>query len=493
MMGFSIALSPQNLMYAFAGSVIGTLTGVLPGVGPSAGIAILIPLTFHLDAAGAIIMLCAIFYGTQYGGTITSVLMNVPGEAASAVTCIDGYQMAKQGRAGAALSIAAIGSFVGGTIATIALVFLALPLAGFALRFGPAETFALMVFGISLVTSLAGKSMVKGLMMGVFGLLIAMVGMDPVRGAARFTFGQMELLDGVGFIPVIMGLLGLAEVIANVENALRPILLGKMSSLMLTKKDLQDSIWPIIRGTVIGCVTGVIPGVGGAATAFMSYVAERRLSKYPEKFGTGVIEAVASPEAGNNAHANAAFIPLFTLGIPPGSAAAVLMGAFIMNGLQPGPFLFVEHPDVVWPVIASMYIGNLILVVLNLPLINMWVKILTIPYSLLFGLILMFMIIGAYSVKQTMFDVGLLTLFGVVGYALKKLDFPVAPAVLTLILGPLMEKSLRRALDLSQGDFSIFLTKPIAATLLVLAAVFLLLPLLRLRPSWGKAGSETEV
>ncbi len=495
MTGFSIALTPQYLMFAFAGSIVGTLVGVLPGVGPSAGIAILIPLTFQLDATGAIIMLCAIFYGTQYGGTITSVLMNVPGEASSAVTCIDGYQMAKKGRAGAALSIAAIGSFIGGTVATIALVFAAPPLTEFALRFGPAETFALMIFGISLVTSLAGKSMVKGLMMGVFGLLLAMVGMDPVRGSPRFTFGQVELMDGVGFIPVIMGLLGLAEILSNAENAMRPILLGKMSSLLVSKKDIKDSVWPIIRGTAIGCFAGVIPGVSGAATSFMSYVAEKKFSKYPEKFGTGVIEGVAGPETGNNAHANAAFIPLFTLGIPPGAAAAVLMGAFIMNGLEPGPFLFTEHPDVVWPVIASMYIGNVILVILNLPLVSIWIKILQIPYSLLFGLILMFMIIGAYSVKQTMFDVGLLTLFGVIGYALKKLDFPVAPAVLTLILGPLMERSLRRALDLSQGDFSVFFTKPISAVLLALAVIFLLSPLLRFRPTWGGAteGEDAEV
>lgn len=490
LMGFSIALTPQNLMFAFAGSLIGTLVGVLPGVGPAAGIAILIPITFQLDAAGAIIMLCAIYYGTQYGGTITSVLMNVPGEAASAVTCMDGYQMARQGRGGAALSIAAIGSFIGGTIATLALVFAAPPLTEFALRFGPAETFALMVFGISLVTSLAGKSMVKGLMMGVFGLLIAMVGMDPVQGAPRFTFDMTELLDGVGFIPVIMGLLGFAEILSNAENALRPILFNKMSSMMLTGKEIKDSIWPIVRGTVIGSLCGVIPGVSGAATSFMSYIAEKRMSSYPEKFGTGVIEGVAGPESGNNAHANAAFIPLFTLGIPPGAAAAVLMGAFIMNGLTPGPFLFTEHPEVVWPVIASMYIGNVMLLVLNLPLIRIWVKVLQIPYSILFGLILAFMIIGAYSVKGTLFDVGLLTVFGVVGYALKKLDFPVAPAVLTLILGPLMERSLRRALDLSMGDFSVFFTKPIAMVLLGLAAILLIAPMLRLRPRWGAAGGE---
>lgn len=491
MTGFSIALSPQNLLFAFIGSVVGTLIGVLPGIGPASGIAILIPLTYQLNPTSAIIMLAAIGYGTQYGGTITSVLMNVPGEAATAITCIDGYQMAKQGRAGAALSIAAIGSFIGGTLATLGLVIAAPPLARMALKFGPPEFFMLMVVGLSLVTGLAGKSMIKALLMGVFGLLIAMIGMDPVQGVPRFTFGQVELLDGVGFIPVIMGLFGVGEILLNAEQAFLPTFAAKLTSLMPTMKDARDSAWPIVRGTVIGFFLGLIPGVTGSVTSFLSYIAERKMSRYPEAFGTGVIEGVAGPETANNAHANAALIPLFTLGIPASPSIAVLMGAFMMNGLIPGPFLFKEHPDFVWAVIASLYIGNLFLLVLNLPLIGLWVNILKIPYAVLFALILAFTVIGAYSMNNSAFDVAVMTLFGVVGYILKKLDFPIAPAVLTLILGPLMEKSLRRSLDMSQGDFSIFFTRPISAVLLVLAALVLLSPLLRFLP-WRPMRSAGE-
>ncbi len=482
MQGFAIALSPQYLVFAFLGSIVGTLIGVLPGVGPAAGIAILIPLTFQLDATGAIIMLCAIYYGTQYGGTITSVLLNVPGEAASAITCIDGYQMAKQGRGGPALSVAAIGSFIGGTVATLGLVLAAPPLARLALGFGPAEFFALMVLGISLVTGLAGKSMVKGLLMGSFGLLLAMIGMDPVQGSPRYTFDQVELLDGVGFVPLIMGLFGVGEILLNAEHALRPVFETKMSSLILTRKDARDSAWPIARGTAIGFLAGLIPGITGAAAAFMAYIAEKKLSKHPEMFGAGAIEGVAGPETANNSHANAAMIPLFTLGIPASPSVAVLMGAFMMNGLIPGPFLFREHGEFVWALIASMYVGNVFLLILNLPLIGVWVSILKIPYTFLFALILCFMVIGAYSINNAAFDIGLMTFFGIVGYALRKLDFPLAPAVLTLILGPLMEKSLRRALDLSQGDFSVFLTRPISAALLALAVLILLSPLFQFLP-----------
>ncbi len=476
-MGFSVAMAPQNLMFAFLGSAMGTLIGVLPGVGPTAGVAILIPLTFQLDATGAIIMLCAIFAGAQYGGTITSVLLNVPGEAASVVTCLDGYRMARNGRAGVALSIAAVGSFIGGTVAIFGLVGAALPLSRLSLGFGPAESFALMVFGISLVTSLAGKSMVKGLLMGVFGLILAMVGMDPVRGSPRFTFGQMELMDGVGFIPVIMGLLGLGEILTNAEASLAPVFVQKVGSFALSREVMRDSAGPIARGTVIGFAAGFIPGVTSAASSFMSYVVEKRLSKHPEKFGTGVIEGVAGPETANNAHIVAALIPLFSLGLPTTPGVAVLMGAFMMNGLIPGPFLFEDHPAFVWGVIASMYTANMMLIVLNLPLIRVWVRILEIPYSVLFGLIIAFMVIGSYSVNNAVFDISLMVLFGVVGYLLKKFDFPVAPLVLTLILGPMMEKSLRRTLDFSQGDYSIFLTRPAAGILLLLAALFLFLPL----------------
>jgi putative tricarboxylic transport membrane protein len=475
-MGFAIALTPQNIMFAFLGSVLGTFIGVLPGIGPVAGCAMLIPLTFQMTPTGAIIMLTALFYGTQYGGTITSVLLNVPGEAASAITCIEGYEMAKQGRGGAALAIAAVGSFIGGTFATIALVLAAGPLTRVALEFGPVEFFALIMLGLSLLMGLAGKSMIKALMMGIFGLLLAMVGMDPVRGMPRFTFGRMELMDGIGFVPVIMGLFGVAEILVNAEKQFGQVFVAKMSSLIPTRKDIRDSVGPILRGSVIGTLLGLVPGMTGSASSFLSYIAERKVSKHPERFGTGLIEGVAGPETANNAHANGALIPLFTLGIPASPTVAVIMGAFMMHGLIPGPFLFKEHPDVVWGVIASFYVGNVILLILNLPLVGIWVKILKIPYGLLFGVILAFMVVGAYSISNSTFDVLVMTLFGVIGYILRKLDFPLAPVVLTLILGPLMERSLRQSLEMSQGDLRIFLESPIAVVLLALAGLTLIAP-----------------
>jgi putative tricarboxylic transport membrane protein len=479
MMGFSVALTPTNLLFAFAGSLFGTIVGILPGLGPAAGTALLIPLTFHLDPTGAIIMLAAIYYGSQYGGTITSVLMNVPGEAASAITCLDGYQMAKQGRAGAALSIAAIGSFIGGTLATLGLVVAAQPLTKVALRFGPVEFFALTVLGIVLVMGLAGKSMIKALIMAVFGLLIGMVGMDPTRGSPRFTFGLTELLDGVGFIPVIMGLFGVAEVFENLQEEEQQVIETTLSSLVPTREDLKVSRWSIARGTVVGFLLGLVPGMTGTASSVLAYVAERKSSKYPEKFGTGVIEGVAGPETANNAHANAALIPLFTMGIPASPSVAVLMGAFMMNGLIPGPLLFKEHASVAWGVIASLYIGNVILLILNLPLIPIWVKFLKIPYTILMTVVLAVMMVGAYTVSNTVFDIFVMLLFGVIGYVLRKLDFPLAPIVLTLIMGPPMEKSLRQSLEMSQGDFSILVASPIAATLLASSAIILFSPILK--------------
>ncbi len=479
MMGFSVALTPTNLLFAFAGSLFGTIVGILPGLGPAAGTALLIPLTFHLDPTGAIIMLAAIYYGSQYGGTITSVLMNVPGEAASAITCLDGYQMAKQGRAGAALSIAAVGSFIGGTLATLGLVIAAQPLTRVALRFGPVEFFALTVLGIVLVMGLAGKSMIKALIMAVFGLLIGMVGMDPTRGSPRFTFGLTELLDGVGFIPVIMGLFGVAEVFENLEEENQRVIETTLSSLMPTVQDLKSSGWAISRGTAVGFLLGLVPGMTGTASSVLAYVAERKSSKYPEKFGTGVIEGVAGPETANNAHANAALIPLFTMGIPASPSIAVLMGAFMMNGLIPGPLLFKEHAAVAWGVIASLYIGNVMLLILNLPLIPLWVKFLKIPYTILMTIVLAVMMVGAYTVSNTVFDIFVMLLFGVVGYVLRKLDFPLAPIVLTLIMGPPMEKSLRQSLEMSQGDFSILFASPIAATLLAISTIILFSPMLK--------------
>ena len=469
--GLAAALSLQYLTYALVGCVLGTLIGVLPGLGPAAGTAILIPLTFNLDATGAIIMLAAIYYGAMYGGTITSVLINVPGEAASVVTCLDGYQMARQGRAGTALGIAAIGSFVGGIFAALALAMVAPPLARFALSFGPPEFFALMFLGMCLVTGLAGQSLVAGLLMTILGLLLSLIGIDPVRGAPRFTFGVPELYDGLGFVPVVMGLFGVAEILLVIESPFRQVIETRIKGLWPSRDEWKRSSGAIGRGTVVGFLLGLIPGVGAIIPTFMAYILEKRLSKHPEKFGTGVIEGVASPETANNAYANAAMVPLLVLGVPSSPTIAIIMGAFIINGLTPGPFLFKEHPDLVWTVIASFFTGNVILLILNLPLVGLWARVLKVPYQYLCTGTLLFCIVGAYSLKGTVFDVGVMLVFGIIGYFLRKLGMPLAPAVLALILGPFMEKSLRTSLEMSAGDFSIFLTRPISATLLVCAAL----------------------
>lgn len=492
--GFGTALSLENLIFATLGCLVGTLIGVLPGIGPVAGTAILIPLTFHLPPAGAIIMLAAIYYGSMYGGTITSVLLNVPGEAASAITCLDGYEMAKRGRAGVALSIAAIGSFLGGTVAVFGLVVAAPPLARVALQFGPPEQFALMLVALTLLTALSGRSMLKGLIMGVFGLLLAMIGMDPALGAPRFTFGSQELLSGLDIVPVFMGLFGLGEILVNAEKRMHDVVLSKMSSLIPTGGDLKASAAPILRGTGIGFFLGLIPGIGAVIPTFISYAAEKKLAKHPERFGSGAIEGVAGPETANNAYSVAALIPLFTLGIPGSATVAVLMGAFIINGLTPGPLLFRERPDVVWSVIASLYVGNVILLVLNLPLIGMWIKVLKIPYGILFVLILTFMLVGAYSTGNSAFGIWIMVVFGVLGYAFKKLDFPLAPIALTITLGPLMERALRQSLEMSQGDFTILLTQPISAALLGVAALFVVGFAVLSKPKFGGFRTEeTEV
>lgn len=475
MTGFAVALSPLNLLFATIGCVLGTLIGVLPGLGPAAGTALLIPITFKLDPTAAIIMLAAIYYGAMYGGTITSVLINVPGEAASVVTCLDGYEMAKQGRAGAALGIAAIGSFIGGSVATFGLVLVALPLARFALKFGPPEYFSLLCVGLSLVMGLAGKSLARALVMGVLGLLFSLVGVDPIEGAPRFTFGIAPLMDGVRFVPVVMGFFGIGEILLNAEKSLAGVMAGegKVTSFFPRRDEWRISATSILRGTGLGFFLGLIPGTNSAVASFMSYAIEKKVSKHPEKFGTGVIEGVAAPETANNAYANAALIPLFTLGLPGSPTIAILMGALIMNGLTPGPLLFQQHATFVWAVIASLYIGNVILLILNLPLVGWWAKLLKIPYNILVVFILIFCIIGAYSLNNSMFDVGVMIVCGLLGYAFKKLDFPLAPAILTLILGPLMERSLRESLSLSQGDYSIFFTRPISLCLLIVTAIIL--------------------
>lgn len=473
--GFAVALSVKNLLFATAGCILGTLIGVLPGLGPAAGTALLIPITFKLEPTPAIIMLAAIYYGAMYGGTITSVLINVPGEAASVVTCLDGYEMAKRGRAGAALGIAAIGSFFGGTVATFGLVLMALPLARFALKFGPPEYFSLLFVGLSLVMALAGKSLTKAFMMGILGLLFSLVGIDPVEGAPRFTFGIAPLLDGIRFVPVVMGFFGIGEILLNAEKSLVGIMAGegKVTSFLPRRDEWRICVASILRGTGLGFFLGLIPGTNSAVAAFMSYAIEKKVSKRPETFGTGVIEGVAAPETANNAYANAALIPLFTLGLPGSPTIAILMGALIMNGLTPGPLLFQQHATFVWAVIASLYIGNLILLVLNLPLVGWWAKLLKIPYQTLVVVILVFCIIGAYSLNNSVFDIGVMIVCGILGYFFKKLDFPLAPAILTLILGPLMERSLRESLSLSQGDYSIFFTRPISLVFLIITAIIL--------------------
>ncbi|MDX2158854.1 MAG: tripartite tricarboxylate transporter permease [Hyphomicrobiaceae bacterium] len=488
--GLAAAMSLQNLLFALAGCILGTLVGVLPGVGPAAGTAILIPLTFKLDPAGAIIMLSAIYYGAMYGGTITSVLLNVPGEAASVITCIDGFQMARQGRGGAALGIAAIGSFIGGTIAVLALVVVAAPLAALALKFGPPEFFALMLFGLCLVTGLAGRSLIAGILMTTIGLLISLIGIDPVRGAPRFTFGMPELYDGLGFIPVVMGLFGVGEILATAEKPYREIIKTNLKDVLPTGAEWKASVGPIIRGTGLGFFLGLIPGVGAIIPTFMSYIMEKRISKTPERFGNGAIEGVAGPETANNSYANASMLPLLTLGIPSSPTIAVLMGAFIINGLTPGPFLFAEKPLLVWTIIASFFVGNVMLLILNLPLVGLWAKILEVPYQYVCVGTLLFCLIGAYSINSSVFDIWVMLGFGVIGYLLRKLDFPLAPAILGLILGPQLEKSLRTSLEMSAGSFWIFINRPITLVLLVLSAVVLAVAALNLAPNQIREASD---
>lgn len=479
--GFASALTLQNLLFALIGCIIGTLVGVLPGVGPVAGTAILIPLTLGMDPTSAIIMLGAIFYGSQYGGTITSVLLNTPGEAASAITVIDGYQMTKKGRAGVALGIAAIGSFVGGTVATIGLVVAAKPLGTLGLKVGPPEFFGLMVLGISLLVALAGKSMIKALLSGVIGLLISLVGIDPVIGAPRFTFGSANLLDGVSFVAVIVGIFGLSEVLvsATAQGSTKS-LTGGLRGMLPNRSDLRRAAPAIGRGTAIGFSTGLVPGLTGTVTSLLSYGAETKFSKFRKELGTGAIEGVAGPETANNAHANSALIPLFTLGIPASPTIAVLMGAFLQQGLTPGPSLFTQHSEIAWAIIASLFIGNLICLILNVPLIGVWTSILKIPHGILLAIIMIFLVVGSYTVNYNVFDVFVMILFGIVGLIFRRLDIPLAPLVLTLVLGPLMERSLRESLEISQGDFSIF-TRPFALTFIIIGAVILLTPLLKIR------------
>jgi putative tricarboxylic transport membrane protein len=476
--GFNIALQPQNLFYCFIGVTMGTLVGVLPGIGPTATIALLLPATFSLNPISAIIMLSGICYGAMYGGSTTSILLNIPGEASSVVTCFDGYQMARQGRAGAALGISAFASFIAGTFSIFGLILLAPTLADFALRFGPPEYFALMVMGLTVVAYLARKSMAKALMMAVVGILLGCIGLDPITATPRFTFGMLELADGIGIAPVVMGLFGIAEVLENLGVLSKTeVFAAKIKGLFPNREDWKRSAGPLARGSLLGFFLGLLPGVGAIVPQFLSYALEKKLSRHPEQFGNGAIEGVASPEACNNAAVGGTFIPLLSLGIPSTAMTAILLGALMIYGLTPGPLLIKNSPDLFWGVIASMYIGNFMLLILNLPLIPLWVRVLKIPYSYLSCFIILFCLIGAYSLNNSTTDLYVAVVFSVVGLLMKKFSFEAAPLVLAFVLGPLLETALRRSLILSDGSVLIFLQRPISAAFILFSIIVLVTPL----------------
>jgi putative tricarboxylic transport membrane protein len=466
--GFAIALTWQNLFWALVGCFIGTLVGVLPGIGPVSGIAILLPLTTVLPATSAIIMMAAIYYGAMYGGSTTAIVVNIPGEASSVPTAIDGYEMAKQGKAGPALAISAIGSFFAGTISVVALTFFAPMLAEFAVVFGPPEYFALMFMGLSLVISLSGRALLKGVISMALGLTAALIGQDPLTGAARLTFGTSTLNAGVDFISVIVGLFAISEVMINVEQRITAIDTMSINNWMPTWADIKQCGWTMVRGTGVGFFLGLLPGCAPSVTTFVAYDLEKRVSKHPERFGHGAIEGVCAPEAANNATSTAGFIPLFSFGLPTAPSMAVMLGGLMMYGLQPGPMLFQTNPQFVWAVIASMYIGNVMLLVLNLPLVGMWAKICKIPFYILGPIIVFCAMIGTYSIRFQSFDVWVL-LFGVIGYFMRKLGYPVAPMVLASVLAQMLETSMGQALLISQGSPLIFFTRPISAVFMVLA------------------------
>ncbi|MBA4422591.1 MAG: transporter [Syntrophus sp. (in: bacteria)] len=476
--GFSIATLPMNLLFCFIGVLVGTLIGVLPGIGPPAALSLLLPVTFHVPPVSAIILLAGIMYGAMYGGSTTSILVNIPGEAASVVTCLDGYRMARQGRAGAALGISAFGSFIAGTVSIFLLIFLAPTLAKFALRFGPPEYFSLMIMGLSILVYLARGSIINALIMVCFGLMLGTVGLDNMTGVTRFTYKITSLMDGLGLVQIVIGLFGVSEVFLNVERAFKQeVLKTKIKGLLPNREEWRRSIFPIGRGTIIGFFLGVIPGMSVVIPTFLSYTLEKRLSKHPEKFGTGMIEGVAGPESANNAASCGTLVPMLSLGIPTGAATALLLGALMIHGLRPGPLLMTESPEVFWGVVASLYVGNVMLLILNLPLIPLWVKILKIPYHYLFPLILLFCIIGSYTTNNNSYDIIIMTIFGMIGYLMKKLDYEAAPLVLALVLGPIMENAVRRSLVISDGDVTVFFTRPISAFFLIAGLLILFSPL----------------
>jgi putative tricarboxylic transport membrane protein len=476
--GFSVALQPANVFACFVGVFVGTLVGVLPGIGPVATMSLLLPATFSMSPTASIIMMAGVYYGAMYGGSTTSILVNIPGEAASVVTCLDGYQMARQGRAGPALGIAAMGSFIAGTLSVLGIMLLAPPLTAVALRFGPPEIFTLLLLGFTMVTYLTAGSKLKAVAMALLGMLLGTVGLDPITATPRFTYGSLTLGDGLGLVPIIMGLFGISEVLLNIEKGIRQeVFQTRIKGLWPTREDWRRSAAPIARGSGLGFFLGILPGIGAIIPTFISYALEKRLSKYPERFGTGVIEGVAAPEAANNAATGGAMIPLLTLGIAPNVVMAVLLSAFLIHGVQPGPLLIREHPEIFWGVVASMYVGNVMLLVLNLPLIGLWVQLLRVPYGILFPLILVFCVIGVYSESGNPWDIIVMLAFGGLGYLMRKFDFEPAPMVLAFVLGRMAEESFRQSLLISRGSFEILLTRPIATTFLAAAIIVMLAPL----------------
>jgi len=494
--GFAVALTPINLWWCFVGVFLGTVVGILPGLGPPATIAMLLPLTFQMNPTSAIIMLAGIYYGAKYGGSTTSILLNVPGESASVVTCFDGYQMARNGRAGAALGIAAIASFVAGTFGVVMLMLVAPPLAKMALSFSSPEYFALMCLGLAMVVLLAGKSLTKALLAMLVGLWIAGMGTDLFSATSRFTFGNMELLDGIDFVVVAIGVFAIGEVLGNMqkreEGQMLPVPKG-LRNLLPTMAELKACRFAFVNGSVIGFLIGVLPGAGSTIASFISYGVEKAVSKHPEKFGTGVPEGVAAPEGANNSETGGALVPMLTLGIPGSGTTAILLAAFVLWGLKPGPLMIQDNPTLFWGLVASMYIGNVMLLVLNLPLIPLFAQVLKLPAYALYPVIFGISIVGVYSVSSSLFDVWTLAVFGLMGYAMRKLDYPAAPLILGLVLGDSMERALRQSLMMSQGHMSILVSRPISAVMLFLAAVILITPLFRKANAWRIKAIEEQI
>jgi putative tricarboxylic transport membrane protein len=476
-------------VYAFAGCLVGTLVGVLPGVGPLAGISLLLPVTFGLNPTSAIVLLAGIYYGAMYGGSTTSILMRIPGEAASVMTCIDGYAMTQKGRGGAALAIAAVGSFVAGTLSIVALMLLAPPLAEFALRFGPPEHFALLVLGLLVLAYMTSGPITRSLTMASLGLLLGMVGMDTMTGLFRFEYGLSELGDGLGIVPVAVGLFGISEILLSAGRATKvEVRAPRLRELLPNREEWRRSVGPMGRGTVLGFLIGIIPGPGHIISSFVSYSIERRISRHPERFGQGAVEGVAGPESANNSATSGALVPMLALGLPSGAVPAIMLAAMMIHGIAPGPLLIQEQPQLFWGVIASMYVGNAVLLVLNLPMVGLFVNVLRVPYSYLYPSLLAFATLGVYAVNNSVVDVWIMAGAGVVGYILRKLDYEIAPIILGLVLAPMLELNFRQSLAMSAGSYSIFFTRPIATTMLLIALALLLLGMRALFV--GPAGSR---